>query len=205
MGAGQQPLELPRRSRARHVVDNVAERDGLSENESSTKESLGLRAVADGIDVGAKLERLAAGHAHEVLTHLEGALEVSYREDEVPAEADRADIDRGPERVGRIHAEVVIPETHTRLADPAGVDHQSVAERDREVIDVRVPSSAASGERPEICVVALLPTPVSPEEHMVAVPQCVVDTRNELLALLPEREDTAVLLEQGHHGRIMRR
>ena len=40
---------------------------------------------------------------------------------------------------------------------------------------------------------------------MVAVPQCVVDTRNELLALLPEREDTAVLLEQGHHGRIMRR
>ena len=97
------------------------------------------------------------------------------------------------------------PATGALLARPAGVDHPGIADRDREVIDVRVASSAASGERPEICVVALLPSPVSSEEQIVTIPQCVVDTRNELLAQFPEGEDTAVLLEQGHHGRIVSR
>ena len=79
---------------------------------------------------------------HEVLAYLEDPLDDSHRENEVPAEADRADIDCRAELVGRIHAEVVIPETHTRLADPAGVDHPGIAERDGEIIDVRVASSA---------------------------------------------------------------
>ena len=121
-----------------------------------------MRAVADGIDVGTEPECLAAGHAHEVLTHLEETFQVSHREDEVPAEADRADIDRGAGHVGRIHAEVVIPQTHARLADPAGTHHPGIPEREREILDVRVAASAARGERPEIDVVALLPRPVSP-------------------------------------------
>ena len=107
-----------------------------------------LRAIAEGIDVGTKLERLAAGHAHEVLAYLEDPLDDSHRENEVPAEANRADIDRGAELVGRVHAKVVIPEAHTRLADPAGVDHPGIPERGGEIIDIRVASSAASRERP---------------------------------------------------------
>ena len=204
-GTGQQAFDPLRRSRARHAVNHVAERDGLSENKPPAEEGFRLRAIAERINVGAKLERLAAGHAHEVLAYLEDPLDDSHRENEVPAEADRADIDCRAELVGRIHAEVVIPETHTRLADPAGVDHPGIAERDGKIIDVRVASSAAGRERPEIDVVALLPAPVSPEEHIVAIPQCVVDTRNDLLALLPEWEGAAVLLEQGHHVRSMSR
>ena len=158
-----------------------------------------------GIDVGTKLERLAAGHAHEVLAYLEDPLDDSHRENEVPAEANRADIDRGAELVGRVHAKVVIPEAHTRLADPAGVDHPGIPERGGEIIDVRIASSVASRKRPKIAVVALLPIPVSPEEHIVAGAKHVVDTRNELLAQFPEWEGAAVLLEQGHHGRSMSR
>ena len=51
---GQQGFDPLRRSRARHAVNHVAERDGLSENKPPAEEGFRLRAIVERINVGAK-------------------------------------------------------------------------------------------------------------------------------------------------------
>ena len=105
----------------------------------------------------------------------------------------------GPSVSVGVRAKIVIPCPDSRLADPLGINHVGVSERDCKVRDAGVLASAAGTERAEFRALPFLPRPVRTEKDIVAILERVIRARKELLALLGKREHSAVLLKQFPH------